>query len=141
MPAKSTLWVPVDGSDCALRALRYACQRYRRGGYHAVVALNVQMAMSPSALVSRQMIRTHQQNMSEEALAPARALAARLKVPLACQVLDGDPARAILRSASESRGDEIVMGTRGLGRIGGLLLGSVATKVVQLAPVPVTLIK
>jgi nucleotide-binding universal stress UspA family protein len=56
-------------------------------------------------------------------------------------VLDGDPARAIIGSVNKSRGDEIVMGTRGLGRIGGLLMGSVATKVVQLAPVPVTLIK
>jgi nucleotide-binding universal stress UspA family protein len=141
MPAKATLWVPIDGSDCALRALRYASRRFRQGGYHAIVALNVQMAMSPSALVSRQMIATHQRNMSEEALAPARALAARLKVPLTCQVLDGDPARAIIRSASKARGDEIIMGTRGLGRVGGLLMGSVATKVVQLAPVPVTLIK
>ena len=141
MPAKATLWVPIDGSDCALRALRYASRRFRQGGYQAIVALNVQMAMSPSALVTRQMIRTHQHNMSEEALAPARALAARLKVPLTCQVLDGDPARAIIRSASKARGDEIIMGTRGLGRVGGLLMGSVATKVVQLAPVPVTLIK
>ncbi len=33
------------------------------------------------------------------------------------------------------------MGTRGLGRISGLMLGSVATKVIHLATVPVTLIK
>jgi nucleotide-binding universal stress UspA family protein len=141
MSAKSTLWVPIDGSDCALRALQYACKRYRHGGYRAIVALNVQMAMTPSALVSREMIRAHQANMSEEALAPARALAARLKVPLDCQVVDGDPAHAIIRCASKTLGDEIVMGTRGLGRIGRLLLGSVATKVIQLAPVPVTLVK
>jgi nucleotide-binding universal stress UspA family protein len=35
----------------------------------------------------------------------------------------------------------IVMGTRGLGRSQGLLLGSVAMNVIHLAQVPVTLIK
>jgi nucleotide-binding universal stress UspA family protein len=33
------------------------------------------------------------------------------------------------------------MGTRGLGGIQGLLLGSVATQVIHLAEVPITLIK
>lgn len=141
MPANSILWVPIDGSDCALRALRFACRRYRHGGYATVIALNVQMAMTPSALVTREMIRAHRQQMSEEALAPARTLAAKLKVPIETHVVAGDPARAIIRCVREARGDEVVMGTRGLGRIGRLLLGSVATRVVQLAPVPVTLVK
>jgi nucleotide-binding universal stress UspA family protein len=35
----------------------------------------------------------------------------------------------------------IVMGTRGLGSIANMLLGSVATKVIHLAEVPVLLIK
>jgi nucleotide-binding universal stress UspA family protein len=35
----------------------------------------------------------------------------------------------------------IAMGTRGMGTIGNLLMGSVATKVVHLASVPVTLVK
>jgi nucleotide-binding universal stress UspA family protein len=33
------------------------------------------------------------------------------------------------------------MGTRGLGGVSGLVLGSVATQVIQVATVPVTLIK
>ena len=36
---------------------------------------------------------------------------------------------------------QIVMGTRGLGGIQGLLLGSVAMQVIHLAEVPITLIK
>jgi nucleotide-binding universal stress UspA family protein len=37
--------------------------------------------------------------------------------------------------------DEVVMGTRGMGALGTLLLGSVAYRVVHLVHVPVTLVK
>ncbi|MFN5167526.1 MAG: universal stress protein [Pseudomonadota bacterium] len=37
--------------------------------------------------------------------------------------------------------DGIVMGSRGMGALGNLAFGSVATKVVHLADVPVTLVK
>ena len=38
-------------------------------------------------------------------------------------------------------GDTVVMGTRGLGNFSGLLMGSVATRVVHEVPVPVLLVK
>jgi nucleotide-binding universal stress UspA family protein len=47
----------------------------------------------------------------------------------------------IARFARERGCDQILMGTRGLGAIGSLLLGSVATKVIHLADVPVLLVK
>ena len=50
-------------------------------------------------------------------------------------------AETIDRIARETMADQIVMGTRGLGRLRGLLLGSVATPVVHLADIPVTLVK
>ena len=46
----------------------------------------------------------------------------------------GDPASAIAEYAKANAVDLIVMGRRGLGAIGGLLLGSVSHKVTQLAP-------
>jgi nucleotide-binding universal stress UspA family protein len=53
----------------------------------------------------------------------------------------GPVAETIDRIARETQADQIVMGTRGLGRVRGLLLGSVATQVVHLADIPVTLVK
>ncbi len=49
----------------------------------------------------------------------------------------GDAAAGILRVAKEDGCDLIVMGTRGRGSIGGLLLGSVARQVMRHAPCPV----
>jgi nucleotide-binding universal stress UspA family protein len=53
----------------------------------------------------------------------------------------GSPAETIDRVAREVGAHQIVMGTRGLGSLGNLFLGSIATKVVRLAQVPVTLVK
>lgn len=50
-------------------------------------------------------------------------------------------AQHIAEFASENACDEIIMGTRGMGAVGNLVLGSVATKVVHLATVPVTLVR
>ena len=46
---------------------------------------------------------------------------------------DGDPAEEILRQAQQSEADLIVLGSRGLGGVGELFLGSVSHKVSQLA--------
>lgn len=138
---RRTLLVPMDGSPAALRALGLALDRFTAGGYAEVVALNVQLPMPSSAFVSHEMIHEHQSQVSEEALAPARRLAARRKLPLTCATAVDDPATAITAFVRKAQGDEIIMGTRGLGRVGSLLLGSTASKVVQLADVPVTLVK
>jgi nucleotide-binding universal stress UspA family protein len=48
-------------------------------------------------------------------------------------VVLGDPAEQILAVAKDSQADMIVMGNRGHGPLAGLLLGSVAQKVISLA--------
>ena len=47
----------------------------------------------------------------------------------------------IVKRPEELNCDGIVMGTRGMGAIGNLVMGSVATKVVHLTKLPVTLVK
>lgn len=48
-------------------------------------------------------------------------------------VMTGSPAKAILEAANRYRADFIVMGSRGLGDLKGLLVGSVSHKVSHLA--------
>jgi nucleotide-binding universal stress UspA family protein len=52
----------------------------------------------------------------------------------------GNPAEAIVAQAHKGRFDLIVMGSRGHGALRGLLLGSVAAKVVAHSDVPVTIV-
>ena len=140
MQTKNIL-VPVDGSPNSLRALKHAAERFRDSSHAHLLLLNVQPALPASRHVPRSMIKDHQQRMSEEALAPARACAERLGVTFDCYLRVGDPAEVIASFAQRTHCREIVMGTRGLGRVRGLWLGSVTTKVIHLAVVPVTLVK
>jgi nucleotide-binding universal stress UspA family protein len=51
------------------------------------------------------------------------------------------PARAILEQARDLDAGMIVLGSRGVGALGGLLLGSVAHKIIQLAACPVLVVR
>jgi len=133
--------VPMDGSPGSLRALEFAARRQGSSEDHCLLVLNVQPPMPPSRFVSRGSIRDHQLRMSEEALEPARKLCKRLGVEFQCYSRIGEPGQVITSFAKRTGCKEIVMGTRGLGRVSGLMLGSVATKVIHLAAVPVTLVK
>lgn len=133
--------MPVDGSPGSLRALELACQRVkaRRGG--SVVALNVQPPMPPSRHAPLAAIQDHQERMAAEVFSKIDRVIRREKISVAKAMAVGLPAATILKHAGKVGAEEIIMGTRGLGQIGGLLLGSVAMKIVQLAKIPVTLVK
>ena len=62
-------------------------------------------------------------------------------LPVHAAMRVGNTGQSIADYATELSCDQIVMGTRGLGRIGSLVLGSVATQLVHLAEAPVTLVK
>jgi nucleotide-binding universal stress UspA family protein len=53
----------------------------------------------------------------------------------------GSPASAILEQAREVDAGMVVLGSRGLSDLGGLLLGSVAHKVIQLSACPVLVVR
>ncbi len=61
-------------------------------------------------------------------------------LPLTTRLLDGDPAREILRAAREGSHDLIVLGSRGRGRVTAALLGSVSNRVMHDSPVPVMVV-
>jgi nucleotide-binding universal stress UspA family protein len=69
----------------------------------------------------------------------------RLPVPLQANVEvfqgDGRPADALVATAERSGAELIVVGARGLGRMEGLLLGSVSSSVVRTSHVPVLVVR
>ena len=56
-------------------------------------------------------------------------------------VKSGHVARSILEVADEAGSDMIIMGSRGLGLLKGVLIGSVSQKVIEEAKIPVMVVK
>jgi len=81
--------------------------------------------------------KLHSMDILQPAIDAAKSAGVRFK----SEVLAGSTAPTIVKRAEELDCIGIVMGTRGMGAIGNLVMGSVATKVVHLTKLPVTLVK
>jgi nucleotide-binding universal stress UspA family protein len=139
-----TLLLAVDGSGCALRALAYAISQADSGPI-SVELINVQLLPDNYGMVraylSEKEYRRFTKKRAQAALGPAARRLTRARIPHRVHTVWGDIAPELVRAARRFRCESIVMGTRGMGAIGNLLLGSVATKVIHLSKVPVTLVK
>lgn len=93
------------------------------------------------AVLSNQEIDRMQATESERILHAAQRVLDAAGLPYRVHCRAGTPANEIAHQAQESQCDAIIMGTRGLGPVAGAVIGSVASRVVHLVNVPVTLVK
>ena len=136
--------VPIDGSASAVRALAHAVSESRGDSGVELHLLNVQtrpMHAFPGKLVSPDMIDQELRREGESLLDQALQAVQASGVSFVRHVRIGQPASEIAAAAADFGCDAVVMGTRGMGAVGGLLLGSIATKVVHGVELPVTLVK
>ena len=135
--------IPVDGSEPAKRAVQYAAEISKRSCPLEIHLLSVEPAPQDwqTRGVGTKAIEEHLRLLAHEASASARAILDAEGLPHTSHTRLGDPAETIARTADELECNHIIMGTRGLGKIAGLALGSVATGVLHLAKVPVTFVK
>jgi nucleotide-binding universal stress UspA family protein len=95
----------------------------------------------PGKLVSPDMIAAEWRSEGEKLLVQPKIMALAEGLACVAEVRIGAAAEVIAAYAAEQGCDAIVMGARGMGAVVGLVMGSVAQKVVHLAGVPVTLVK
>jgi nucleotide-binding universal stress UspA family protein len=138
--------VSVDGSASANRAVTHAIALAQGRRDAEIVLLNVQnqrtLDLSDiSRITSVGANAQHAAERSKKALGEAIELCRKAQVRFDTRSAFGPVAEVINKIAREIAADQIVMGTRGLGPWHGVVLGSVSTKVIQLARVPVTVVK
>lgn len=138
--------VPVDGSDTSNRAIDHVISKASWYTTETEIhLLNVQHSIPygsrVSSVIGHDALQQYHREEGLAALQPARQKldAAGLKYQFHIGV--GEPADVIVQYAKEKGCEQILMGTHGRGAVSKVLLGSVATKVVALADVPVVLIK
>jgi nucleotide-binding universal stress UspA family protein len=126
-------------------------------GYHAArVAADLARAMKSEELrivVSYDRIPPYLGEPNLQNVINARVIAAQTVLDKALEAvgdvpaeihtewLEGDPAESIIDVATTRNSSVIVMGSRGLGALKGLVLGSTSQKVVSHAPCPVLIVR
>lgn len=134
----------VDGSEHAQRAVSYLCGFAGEGIGIEAVLLNVQppiLSGNVRRFVSQDMIDSYHRSEGEEALNAAKAALTDAGIPFETRIMTGHIAQTIGQLAEEKQPNRIVMGTRGLGAVGSVVVGSTAYSVLHQAGLPVTLVK
>ena len=92
-------------------------------------------------VVGKKQLERYYQEEGAEALAAARQVLDAAKIAYTTNVLVGPPAETIVAHAKRERCDLLLIGHRGMGAAASMVLGSVASKVLHLSPIPVLLVK
>jgi nucleotide-binding universal stress UspA family protein len=119
-----TILVPVDGSEHSKKALEFAAELGTKfEGQLSAAAITVHTTGDEL------------EDVGVKVIAAAREIAAAHGcTDVEAKAVLGDPASEIVERAREIDADMIVMGSRGLSDLTGLLMGSVSHKVAHLAP-------
>ncbi|RDD61805.1 universal stress protein [Ferruginivarius sediminum] len=143
--------VAVDGSQHALRAVEIASDLAEKYGAELTllaVYKSIRMQESTHSLVRTrksvepQITDGELKQAAQEVADEAAAIARDHDIPKVDVVVKhGQPARTIAKVAEDQGADAIVLGSRGLGDVSGLLLGSVSHKVASLAKCSVITVK
>ena len=142
--------VPIDGSEHAYKALNYAIDMASK--YHADLHILTSYTLDEDTFTliqratPRSLIESYRDELKglNEQILKRAVNQAKQKNPtlnIFSILVRGRPAEKIVEAAKKGQFDLIVMGSRGLGGIKGLLLGSVADRVADNAVCPVMLVK
>lgn len=133
----------TDGSRHALRAAETAVGLARGLANVRVTILHVSAdAPARSQLLQAELdIRSVLETEAHRAIVSTERLFEEAGVPYQLEVALGDPASRIVELARRDGVDLIVIGSRGRGTVGAMLLGSVSQKVAHDAHCPVMIVK
>ena len=132
----------VDGSEHALHAARVASN-----------LANVMKSQTLRIVVAYDPIPVHlgepylqdainaRLNEAEQIMQKAVQALGAVSAEIHTELIEGNPAEVIIEVAQTRNSNVIVMGSRGLGKLAGLLLGSTSQKVVSHAPCPVLIVR
>ena len=138
----SRILVPLDGSPASDRAVRHAAAIADGRADAEIHLLHVQPPLLPQdPEIARPGLAKVTSDDLDRTFGAARCALEQAGIRYVTHHVHGDAAQEIAFYADIHGCNEIVMGTRGLGSIRNLLMGSVATKVLHLVKVPVTLVK
>ncbi len=139
----SRITVPVDGSSFSYYAVGMACDLARIHGSSLMIIHVIDSAVEEQVcrLSGRSIQELHAQ-MEQSAWAFLRDMESTVAgrgIEVSIVLREGVPHEVILHEAKNWKADLVVMGKLGRRGVGGILMGSVAQRVIEFSPIPVLL--
>jgi len=136
---------PTDFSECATQAQAAAVDLAGKlGGEIVLLQVLVETPLYGESILNMSTVQSvydAQRKWAEEALEGRADDLRRRGVKTSWRVQVGVPFEEIVKAAQEERAEMIVIGTHGRSGLNRALLGSVAERVIRLAPCPVLTIR
>jgi nucleotide-binding universal stress UspA family protein len=136
--------IGADGSPYTKRVLAYlAAHDDWLGALHAYTVIHCVAAVPhrAAAFLGRDQVRAYYEDDGEAVFKPIRAFFAMHGIKATFVLRIGPAAANIAKLAERGRFDLLLMGSHGHGAAAGLVMGSVATKVLSLCATPVLLVR
>ena len=137
-----TILLAVDGSEHGQHAAKVAgdlAREIKARDLRIVVAFEPIPVYLGEPNLSQAIIA--RETEAKAILQKAQEVIGKVPAEINTEMIEGSIAEAILDVASVRKSDLIVMGSRGLGRLAGAMLGSNSQKVVSHAPCPVLIVR
>ncbi len=134
----------VDGSPVSTRATRYVIKFVRQLSEPAQLVLmhaDPPLLQAAAVKLGADTVKRYHEENNKFAIKSAHASLTRAQLPFTELLVVAEPAEAIVKHAKKGRFDLVVMGSHGRGALKGLLLGSVAGKVIAHGDTPVTIVR
>jgi len=133
----------TDGSDNAQRAAQAAIDLAKGLSLSSIVITHIMTNPPDQSRMVKAQFDVHTLLEDDAKVALKRTIDALSHVGLSydLKVSIGDPSVEIREIANKEMADLIIIGSRGLGALKGVLLGSVSQKIAQTAPCPVMIVK
>ncbi|MFC1802444.1 universal stress protein [Thermoproteota archaeon] len=137
--------VPVDGSEHSLNALKHAVTLAKvHNSEITVISVIEELRLPFGAQYSLWANESHQELIRTSLESINKVITAiKQKEPellIDSEIIEGEPAKTIVKTAEMNNCSLIVMGKRGMGFIEELIMGTVTHKVVNTSKVPVTIV-
>lgn len=136
--------IAADGSVCTKRMLAFvATHEEWLGSQHRFTILHCIPAIPhrAAAFAGKDQVRAFYEADAEAVFKPIRAFFKMHGATATFVYRIGPPGPIIAKFAEKNEFDLIVLGTHGRGAIGGVVMGSVATKVLSLCTTPALLVR
>lgn len=143
--SKRTICMPVDGSPYSLKAVQWANENILRDTDLVVLLHVVSGLIQPSTRITDKVIAWEE--VKEKTLLKVQDLLKDLGTSLTkpkfveYAVLEGDPREELLNGINGFNADMVIVGSRGLGGIKQILLGSVSTYLIKHLAMPVLVVR